>query len=34
VVSTLLVLLYDIDRKGHEKNISELGYVEKTERSE
>lgn len=27
-VSTLLVLLYDIDRKGHESNIETLGYVE------
>ena len=27
-ISTLLVLLYDIDRKGHESNIESLGYVE------
>lgn len=27
-VSTLLVLLYNIDRKGHQRNIEDLGYVE------
>lgn len=28
IVSTLLILLYDIDRKGHQENITDLGYVE------
>lgn len=27
-ISTLLVLLYNIDRKGHQENIKDLGYVE------
>jgi Na+/melibiose symporter-like transporter len=29
VISTLLVLLYDIDRKGHLQNVESLGYVDK-----
>ena len=28
IVSTLLILFYNIDRHGHENNISTLGYVE------
>jgi len=32
VISTLLVLLYSIDRKGHLNNIETLGYVEKGEK--
>jgi Na+/melibiose symporter-like transporter len=28
LVSTLLILLYDIDRKGHQRTIEDLGYVE------
>ena len=27
-ISTLLVLLYDIDRKGHLENVENLGYIE------
>jgi GPH family glycoside/pentoside/hexuronide:cation symporter len=30
-ISTLLVLPYKIDRKGHESNIEDLGYVEKSD---
>ena len=29
LVSTLLILLYKIDRKGHQETIEDLGYVEK-----
>jgi len=31
IISTLLILFYDIDRKGHQKNIENLGYVEESE---
>ena len=34
IVSTLLVLLYDIDRKGHQENIETLGYVEENDSAE
>lgn len=33
-VSTLMVLLYKIDRKGHLENIEDLGYVEEGDSSE
>jgi hypothetical protein len=26
--STLLVLMYDIDRKSHQDNVQQLGYVD------
>jgi hypothetical protein len=29
IISTLLILKYDIDRKGHLDNVNDLGYVEK-----
>ena len=29
IISTLLLLMYDIDRKGHLENVNDLGYVEK-----
>ena len=29
IFSTLLVLMFDIDRKGHLENVNDLGYVEK-----
>ena len=29
IVSTLLVLKFDIDRKDHLTNVNDLGYVEK-----
>ena len=30
IISTLLVLMFDIDREGHLENVDELGYVEKS----
>jgi hypothetical protein len=33
-ISALLVLAYKIDRKGHESNLENLGYVEESDASE
>jgi len=30
IISTLLVLMFDIDREGHLENVDKLGYVEKS----